>query len=120
MLKRLAVFVLPILALAACFDEIPSNDTIAKLLETSANQELVAVKAAGVRPPPGQVVPDAVRIMNLRTIGGVTDSRGVHVASIQFDLMVELNGARMLSQRGAKARLKLAREGSGWRIVEKQ
>ncbi|QQP88108.1 hypothetical protein IGS68_18875 [Skermanella sp. TT6] len=120
MLKRLAVLALPILALAACLDEVPSNEVIAKLLEASANQELAVVRAAGTLPPPGQLVPDAVRIVNLRTIGGVTDSKGIHVASIQFDLMVELNGARMLSQRGAKARLKLAREGSGWRILEKQ
>jgi len=34
--------------------------------------------------------------------------------------MIEHMGAQMLSQRGAKARLKLSRAGSGWRIVEKQ
>ncbi len=43
-----------------------------------------------------------------------------YVASLQFDLMVELKGARTLNQRGAKARLKLERSGSGWKIVDKQ
>jgi hypothetical protein len=56
----------------------------------------------------------------LKKLGAVTDSKGVYVASIQFDLMVEHTGALTLNQRGAKARLKLSRAGDDWRIVEKQ
>ncbi len=89
---------------------------IAGLLEGAANQELSAhrmrVGTAGV--------PDAVRIANLKTLGGVHDSADVYVVSVQFDVMVEVRGARTLSQRAAKARLKLGRNGSTWRILEKQ
>jgi hypothetical protein len=103
---------------AGCRDERPSEADIARLLETSANNELSMhrMRAGGA----GGQVPDAVRIVNLKTIGAVTDTGGVYVASVQFDLMVELGGARTLSQRGAKARLKVARNGSSWRIVERQ
>ena len=66
------------------------------------------------------LIPDAVRIVNLKQLGAVTDSKGIYVASIQFDLMVEHRGVRMLNQRGAKARLKLSRTGDRWQIVERQ
>jgi len=102
--------------LAACGEERPEDATIAALLEASANQELLVhrARAGGAR------VPDAIRIMNLRSLGGVADSKDVYVVSVQFDLMVESGGARTLSQRGAKARLKLARNGSTWRILDRQ
>jgi hypothetical protein len=119
-LAALIALILTVLILDGCLDEAPSNDAIASLLEASANQELVVLKT---RHPPGaggDLIPDAVRIINLKNLGGVTDSKGIYVASIQFDLMIEHMGAQMLSQRGAKARLKLSRAGSGWRIVEKQ
>jgi hypothetical protein len=116
---RLIALALSMLMLTACFDEVPSEEAIASVLETLANQELAQLKAAP--PPPGTVLmPDAVRIMNLKKLGAVTDSKGIYVASVQFDLMVELKGARTLNQRGAKARLKLERSGSGWKIVDKQ
>ena len=56
-----------------------------------------------------EIANDSAKIRN----NAVTDSKGVYVASVQFDLMVELKGARTLNQRGAKARLKLERSGSG-------
>ncbi|EWY40141.1 hypothetical protein N825_03500 [Skermanella stibiiresistens SB22] len=124
MLRRLAAFLLLLpLLLTGCFDDAPSDETIGALLETSVNQELAMAKAsAGERHRNlgGEIVPDAIRIVNLRTLGAVSDSKGIHVASVQFDLLVEVNGARILNQRAAKARLKLARDGSGWRILEKQ
>ena len=61
-----------------------------------------------------------MRIVDLKKLGAVTDSKGIYVASIQFDLMIEHRGALTLNQRGAKARLKLSRAGESWRIVEKQ
>ena len=121
MFKRMIAVVLATLLLTACLDEGPSEEIIAGALETLANKELAQRKAAAPPTQPGApVMPDAVRIMNLKKLGAVTDSKGIHVASVQFDLMVELNGARMLNQRGAKARLKLERTGSGWQIIENQ
>jgi hypothetical protein len=61
-----------------------------------------------------------VRIVNLKKLGAVTDSKGIYVASIQFDVMIEHRGTRTLNQRAAKARLKLSRAGDGWQVVEKQ
>jgi hypothetical protein len=119
-LRKLAALILTVLMLDGCLDEVPSSDAIASLLEATANQELAVVRA---RHPPGSggdLIPDAVRIVNLKNLGGVTDSKGIYVASIQFDLMVEHRGALTLNQRGAKARLKLSRAGDGWRIAEKQ
>jgi hypothetical protein len=119
-LRKLAALVLTVLTLAACLDEVPSAQTIASLLEASANQELAVARASHAAGANADLIPDAVRIVNLKNLGAVTDSKGIYVASIQFDLMVEYRGAMMLNQRGAKARLKLSRSGEGWRIVEKQ
>src|SRR4051812_46699344 len=112
------MLLLAVLLLTACLDEVPSEESIAGLIEASANQELAVVKAKGLSQTGGSPIPDAVRIVNLKKLGGVTDSKGIYVASVQFDLMIEHKGARMLSQRNAKARLKLSRSGSGWQIVE--
>jgi hypothetical protein len=119
-LRKLAALLLTVLTLASCLDEVPSEQAIASLLEASANQELAVAKASHVADPNVGLIPDAVRIVNLKKLGAVTDSKGIYVASIQFDLMTEHKGARILNQRGAKARLKLSRAGSGWQIVEKQ
>jgi hypothetical protein len=113
------LLMLATLMLTGCLDEVPSEEAIASLIEASANQELAVVKASDVSQAGGNLIPDSVRIVNLKKLGGVTDSKGIYVASVQFDLMIEHKGARMLSQRGAKARLKLSHSGSGWQIVEK-
>jgi hypothetical protein len=102
--------------LGGCRDERPSDTAIAGLLEAAANQELGMHRMrAG---PAG--VPDAVRVVNLKSLGGVSDSADIYVVSVQFDLMVEAGGARTVSQRGAKARLRLGRNGSSWRILDRQ
>ena len=119
-MRKLAALLLTVLMLAGCLDEVPSEQVIASLLEASANQELTVAKATHAATLNASLIPDAVRIVNLKKLGAVTDSKGIYVASVQFDLMIEHKGARMLSQRGAKARLKLGRAESGWRIVEKQ
>ncbi len=106
---------LALLALAAC-GERPGDAEIAALLEASANRELTALRLGSG----GQGLPEALRIVNLETLGGVSDSADVYVVSVRFDLMVEIRGTRTLTQRHAKARLKLAREGGAWRIVEKK
>ena len=98
----------------------PSEQAIASLLEVSANQELALARAGQAAGPNADLIPDAVRIVNLKKLGAVTDSKGIYVASIQFDVMIEHKGTRMLNQRGAKARLKLSRAGNGWQVVEKQ
>jgi hypothetical protein len=119
-LRKLAALLLTVLTLASCQDEVPSERAIASLLEASANQELAVTKAVHAAGPNAGLIPDAIRIVNLKKLGAVTDSKGIYVASIQFDLMVEQGGGMTLNQRGAKARLKLSRTGDGWRIVEKQ
>ena len=119
-MRRLAALLLTVLMLGGCLDEVPSEQSIASLLEASANQELAVARASHAAGPNAGLIPDAVRIVNLKKLGAVTDSKGIHVASIQFDLMVEHGGGLTLNQRGAKARLKLSRAGDGWRIVEKQ
>jgi hypothetical protein len=119
-LRKLAALLLTVLILAGCLDEMPSEQAIASLLEASANQELAVAKATHAATLNAGLIPDAVRIVNLKKLGAVTDSKGIYVASIQFDLMVEHRGALTLNQRGAKARIKLSRDGDGWRIVEKQ
>jgi hypothetical protein len=119
-LRKLAALLLTVLTLAGCLDEVPSEQAIASLLEASANQELAVAKTIHADGQNADLIPDAVRIVNLKKLGAVTDSKGIHVASIQFDLMVEHRGVRMLNQRGTKARLKLSRAGDGWQIVEKQ
>ena len=119
-LRKLAALLLTVPTLTGCLDEVPSEHAIANLLEVSANQELAIVRAGHGAGPNAGLIPDAVRIINLKKLGAVTDSKGVYVASIQFDLMVEHTGALTLNQRGAKARLKLSRAGDDWRIVEKQ
>ena len=120
MLRKLSLLLSTTLMLTGCLDEVPSEEAIASLIEESANQELAVVKASDVSQAGGNLIPDSVRIVNLKKLGGVTDSKGIYVASIQFDLMVEHRGALTLNQRGAKARLKLSRAGEGWQIVEKQ
>src|SRR5689334_4923880 len=119
-LRKLAALLLTVLTLTGCLDEVPSEQAIANLLEASANQELAAAKTTHAVGQNADLIPDAVRIVNLKKLGAVTDSKGIYVASIQFDLMVEHRGMHMLNQQGAKARLKLSRVGDGWQIVEKQ
>jgi hypothetical protein len=119
-MRKLAALLLTVLTLGACRDEVPSEQAIASLLEVSANQELSLAKAAQAAGPNADLIPDAVRIVNLKKLGAVTDSKGIYVASIQFDVMIEHRGTQMLNQRGAKARLKLSRAGDGWQVVEKQ
>lgn len=119
-MRKLAALLLTALTLGACQDEVPSEQAIASLLEVSANQELSLAKRAQAAGPNADLIPDAVRIVNLKKLGAVTDSKGIYVASIQFDVMIEYRGTRMLNQRGAKARLKLSRDGDGWQVVEKQ
>ena len=119
-MRKLAALLLTALTLGACQDEVPSEQAIASLLEVSANQELSLAKRAQAAGPNADLIPDAVRIVNLKRLGAVTDSKGIYVASIQFDVMIEYRGTRMLNQRGAKARLKLSRDGDGWQVVEKQ
>ena len=119
-MRKLAALLLTALTLGACQDEVPSEQAIASLLEVSANQELSLAKRAQAAGPNADLIPDAVRIVNLKKQGAVTDSKGIYVASIQFDVMIEYRGTRMLNQRGAKARLKLSRDGDGWQVVEKQ
>jgi len=101
-------------------NEVPSEQTIAGLLEASVNQELTAARTSHAAGSNAGLIPDAVRIVNLKKLGAVTDSKGIYVASIQFDVMIEHKGVRTLNQRDAKARLKLSRSGDGWRVVEKQ
>ena len=119
-MRKLAALLLTALTLGACQDEVPSEQAIASLLEVSANQELSLAKRAQAAGPNADLIPDAVRIVNLKKLGAVTDSKGIYVASIQFDVMIEYRGTRMLNQRDAKARLKLSRDGDGWQVVEKQ
>jgi hypothetical protein len=119
-IRKLAALLMTVLALTACQDEVPSEDAIASLLEASTNQELALVRIGQAAGPNAGMIPDAVRIVNLKKLGAVTDSKGIYVASIQFDVMVEHKGALTLNQRGAKARLKLSRAGNGWQVVEKQ
>lgn len=119
-MRKLAALLLTALTLGACQDEVPSEQAIASLLEVSANQELSLAKRAQAAGPNADLIPDAVRIVNLKKLGAVTDSKGIYVASIQFDVMIEYRGTRMLNQRDAKARLKLSRDGDGWQVVENQ
>ena len=109
-----------LLLLGACLDEVPSEDEIGQLLENTANQELAGVRAAQPSQPGAARVPEAVRIVNVRKLGGVTDSKGVYVTSVQFDLLVVVNGVQMLSQKAVRARLKVHRVGGDWKILEKQ
>jgi hypothetical protein len=71
-LRKLAALLLTVLTLTGCLDEVPSEQAIASLLETSANQELAAAKATHAAGQNADLIPDAVRIVNLKKLGAVT------------------------------------------------
>ena len=75
-LRKLAALLLTVLTLTGCLDEAPSEQAIANLLEVSANQELAVVRAGHGAGPNAGLIPDAVRIINLKKLAPSPTARG--------------------------------------------